>query len=112
MEDDVCFIDKTGKRVHCDTIASHIGLANLMLEELPELAEEFKKSGKKDPVDFLVSNKGYIKLTKQGRYYKRAVYDSSSEMSRVQLELLRHYRELGYSLDDLEAVRRMVNKAK
>ena len=111
MENDVCFIDKIGKRVRCDTIASHMGLANLMLKEMPELGEEFKKSGKQDPVDFLISNKGYIKVTTQGRY-KSVVYDSSTTISNMQRELLIHYRELGYSLDDLEAMRRRKNKSR
>ena len=110
MEDDACFIDKQGNRVRCDTVTSHIGLANVMLEEVPELGEEFKKSGKQDPVDFLLSNKGYIKVTTQGRY-RAVVYDSST-ISNMQRGVLRHYRELGYSLDDLEAMRRRKNKSR
>ena len=100
MEQDVCFIDQNGSLVSAKDISSHIELSKVILEKDEELLEEFKQSGRKDPVDFLVMDKGYIKVSDNGDYYK-VVSFSHSKISDKQRRLLAYYREEGYRLDNL-----------
>ena len=99
--DDVFFIDRDGNKIYSDTIASHIGLANLILEQNNQWDEEYKKSGMNDPVDFLVLRKGYLKLSNLGPYYRRIVY-SSARLTEKQRDLIEYYHEEGYDIDDLD----------
>ena len=61
--DDAFFIDKDGNKIYSDTISSHIGLAKLILKNNQQLQEEYEKSNAHDPIDFLVQNKGYLKVS-------------------------------------------------
>jgi len=108
MEDGICFIDKEGKRFSCDTIASHIGLAKLIIEQDSKLGEEYKASNKIDPVDFLISNKGYMRVTNQG-CYRVLVFDSTT-ISNMQRGVIRHYNELGFRLEDMEVIKQRMQK--
>ena len=95
---DIFFVDREGNKIYNEKIASHIGLANLMIKESEHLKKEFEESQKNDPVDFLIS-KGYLKISNIS-YYRRVVY-FSSKISDKQRRLLRYYCEEGYNLDDL-----------
>jgi len=110
MEDGICFIDKEGKRFSCDTIESHVGLANLIIEQDPKLSEEYKQTNKMDTVDFLISKKGYMRVTNQG-YYRALVFDSTT-ISNMQRGVIRHYYELGFRLEDMEAIRKRNNESR
>ena len=110
MRDAVWFIDKNGKKFSCDTISSHIGLANLIIENDLKLGEEYKASKKVDPVDFLISNKGYMKITDLS-CYKALVFDSTT-ISNMQRGVIRHYYELGFRIEDIEAIRLRKEKSK
>ena len=98
--EEVFFIDREGNKLSVDEISSHIGLANKIVQSSDTLKKEFEKSGKVDPIDFLISNKGYMKLTNQG-FYRRCVY-SSSKVSERQRDFIAYFCEEGYSLDDVE----------
>ena len=69
-----------------------------MLEKDEELKKEFEESGKKDPIEFLISNKGYIAGGTMG-VYKSIIYKSSS-ISEKQKKILAYYYEEGYNLKD------------
>ena len=99
------FVDKEGKKISMDKISSHIGLAIEIMKNDAKLYEEFKKSRKRDPVDFLISDKGYIKITKQG-YYRKCIY-SSSKISEIQKYICLHYIEQGYSVEDQDRLNMM-----
>ena len=98
--EEVFFIDREGNKISIDGVLSHIGLAHKIVESSDNLKSEFNKSGKVDPIDFLISNKGYMKLSNQG-YYRKCVY-SSSKVSERQRAFIDYFIEEGYSLDDLE----------
>lgn len=98
--EEVFFIDREGNKISMDEISSHIGLANEIVKRNKILKEDFEKSGKVDPVDFLISNKGYMKLTNQ-RLYRRCVY-SSSKVSEKQRDFIAYFIDEGYKLDDIE----------
>ena len=98
--EEVFFIDRDGNKISMDQISSHIGLANEIINRNEFIKQEFEKSGKMDPIDFLVSNKGYMKLTNQG-FYRRCVY-SSSKVSERQRDFIEYFIEEGYRLDDIE----------
>ena len=94
------FMDSNGNMISCDTISSHIGLANKLLEEDEQLREEFKNSKRKDIIDFLILDKGYVKVSNIG-YYRNIVYHSG-KISQRQRELVYYYKfEEGFNLDDL-----------
>ena len=97
-DEDVFFIDYDGNRISLDDISSHIGLAVKIIESNATLKEEFKNSEKQDPVDFLISDKGYMKLTEQ-RWYKKCIY-MGTKLSNRQKELCRYFEEEGYELED------------
>lgn len=100
----VWFIDKDGNVLHCDTIESHIGLANLIIEHNSQFKEEFNKCGMRDPVDFLVEHKGYMKVRNNG-YYRRGITFDSQKLSDVQRNAIRNYYEEGYRMDDVALIR-------
>ena len=94
----VIFINKEGQPISVDGIESHIALANYILSKSKELKAEFKESGKMDPVDFFICNKGYIKVNDTG-YYKVVSY-SSRNISELQLSMIAALAQDGYTLDD------------
>ena len=98
--EEIFFIDSEGNKISSDKIFSHVALANAILQKRKELEEEYKQSGERDPVDFLISKKGYIKISNQG-YYRKCVY-SSIKISEKQKNLISYYCEEGYSLDDID----------
>ena len=102
--DDAFFIDKDGNEIYSDTISSHIGLAKFILKNNQQLQEEYEKSSAHDPIDFLVQNEGYLKVSNIG-YYKKITYDSSN-LSDRQKEVLDYYHfEEGFELDDLKMIK-------
>ena len=54
MNEEVCFIDLEGKKISCEEIASHIGLALEILKNNECLQEEFEISGKNNALDFFI----------------------------------------------------------
>ena len=105
MDYESFFVDKEGNKISMDKISSHIGLAVEVMKNDAKLYEEFKKSGKRDPVDFLISNKGYIKITNQG-YYRKCIY-SSSKISEKQRDICLYYIEQGYGVEDQDRLNMM-----
>ena len=105
---DTCFIDRDGNEIHMDGVESHIGLANEIIKNDPKLNDEFINSYRKDMVDFLIYEKGFIKLSNQ-MYYRRCVF-LSSKISPKQRKILRFFAEDGYELDDLR-IRELEQKA-
>ena len=75
MYEDVFLIDNEGKRISSDTISSHIGLALKVMEQRLELKEEFEKSNRRNPLEFLLGDKGYMTISEMGTY-RKIVYDS------------------------------------
>ena len=57
---EVFFIDKKGNKISCDKVNSHIGLANIVMENDEKLKQEFQRSGKQNPVEFFLENKEYM----------------------------------------------------
>ena len=51
---EVFFIDKKGNKISCDKVNSHIGLANIVMENDEKLKQEFQRSGKQNPVETLL----------------------------------------------------------
>ena len=100
MEDEISYIDENGQKISSDEMSSHIGLSNLILEKNEELKQEYEKSGKTDMCDFFVMDKGYLKVSNIGDYYKVVTF-SSSKISDKQKSLLMYYMEEGYKLDNL-----------
>ena len=100
MAEVCCFIDENGNRIYVEEIYSHIGLANVMLEQNEELKKEFEKSGKRDPVDFLIKDKGYMKVSDSGMGYKKLIF-SSENISVKQKRALQRFRAVGYACEDL-----------
>ena len=99
--DEAFFIDENGNKISSEEISSHIGLALRILEENEELKKEFEKSGKANPVEFLISNKGYMAGGTMG-VYKSITYKSSS-ITDKQRRLLGYYYEEGYRLNNESA---------
>lgn len=99
MDEKCSFIDKNGNEIFDEEISSHIGLAMKLLENNEKLRKEYEQSGKKDPIDFLIIDKGLLKLTKQA-YYRKCVYHSK-KISDRQRQMIQYYHEEGYSSDDL-----------
>lgn len=97
-DDEAFFVDENGNKISSDTISSHIGLALIMLEKNEELKKEFEDSGKENPIEFFISNKGYIAGGTMGTY-KSIIYKSSS-ISEKQKKILTYYYEEGYNLKD------------
>lgn len=98
MDDYVSFIDQDGNEISCDNISSHIGLAEKIIDEDPELKEEFEKSGK-DAMNFLTLDKGYISRGTMGNSYKNISY-ASDKVSEKQKKLIAYYKEEGYETRD------------
>lgn len=101
--EEVFFIDSEGRKISKEKISSHIGLANAILNENEHLKESFQKSGKQDPVDFLLYDVGYAKFTQQSYYRKCVCY--SPKISLAQKRVIAYYcYEEGYKLDDLSKI--------
>lgn len=100
----VWFIDKEGNVLHCDTIESHTALANLIIQENPQIKVEFEKSKERDPVDFLILKKGYIKA-RNNSYYRRGLTYDSQMLSEIQRKAIPSFYEEGYRLDDVALIR-------
>lgn len=106
MEDEILYIDENGNKISSEEISSHIGLSKLILDKNEELKNEYEKSGKSDMCDFLVMDKGYLKVSKIGNYYKVVSY-ASSKVSDKQRRVLAYYAEEGYALDNLTNINKM-----
>lgn len=98
--DEVFFIDKDGNKIASDEIESHYGLADLILEKNEDIKAEFEKSKRKDPVDFLIFEKGYAAVSNLGSYY-RVIKFSSLNTTEKQSEIIQYFHERGYKIDDL-----------
>lgn len=99
MEKEEFFIDRNGEKVSIEGIFSHYDLAIKLIENDEKLHKQFEKSKEKDPIDFLVCDKGYMKLTTQA-YFRKCVYHSKV-ISEKQKEMVREYVKSGYDLDDM-----------
>lgn len=108
MDEEVFLIDREGKRFSSEQISSHIGLANLILKEDEELKKEFEKSGKRNPLEFLLGDKGYITASEIGAY-RQLIYDSAL-VSEKQKRWLYYYYEEGYQLKDLAVEKKCLEK--
>lgn len=95
---EIFFVDKDGNKISNEHIGSHIGLAFAMLEEDEKLKKEFIESKKRNPVEFLITNKGYMTVNNIGEY--KVVVFTSSSISDKQRKLLIYYHEEGYELND------------
>ena len=107
---EVFFIDKKGNKISCDKVNSHIGLANIVIENDEKLKQEFQRSGKQNPVEFFLENKEYM-AGNEG-YHGRLTYDSEF-VSDEQKRWINHYvGEEGYEHHDLARERRIMQKEK
>ena len=97
---DVFLIDCEGKKYSSKTISSHIGLAMKRVDEDEELKKEFKESGKKSELEFLLGNKGDIAGSEISNYYKKITFDSKLA-SEIQKKIIKYYRDRGWNLEDL-----------
>ena len=97
--DDAFFIDREGNKIYSDTIASHIGLANLIIKNNQQLSKEYELSKRKDKVDFLIYEKGYVTISNIA-YYRKIKFSSLS-ISERQREIIEYYCKRGYDVDDL-----------
>ena len=102
---DAFFINREGKKISIENLSSHIGLALEIIAKNKQLQKEFNESGEKDPVQFLIANKGYVKIT-DIRFYKRCIY-SSLKLSEIQREFVNYYEEHGYVLEDIDKFKMM-----
>ncbi len=102
---DAFFIDGEGNKISINKISSHIGLALEIIAKNKQLQKDFNESGERDPVQFLIANKGYLKITDQ-KSYKRCIY-SSLKLSDIQREFVNYYEEHGYVLEDIDKLKMM-----
>lgn len=102
--EDIYFIDNDGNKVYSDTIKSHIGLAKMIIENNKEMQLEIQNSNVQDIVDFIVQNKGYMKVSDLGRFYKVVTF-SSKRLTKKQKDILYFLAEEGYKFDDLSNLR-------
>ncbi len=100
MEEEISLINQEGEKITSDKISSHIGLAYLILERDEELKKEFEQSGKRNPLEFLLGDKGWMTTAKIGEYYKKIVYDSEI-ISDSQKKWIEYYLKKGYRPQDL-----------
>ncbi len=100
MEEEVCLINQEGEKISSDNISSHIGLAYLVMKNDEKLKKEFEQSGKQNPLEFLLGDKGWMSTAKMGNYYKKIMYDSAM-VSDSQKKWIEYYVENGYSSHDL-----------
>ena len=98
MDDEATFIDSDGNEISCEDISSHIGLAMKMIDEDPNLKNEFLKSGK-DPVSFMTLDKGYLARGTMGNSYRNISY-LASKISEKQKKIIEYYRGKGYEIKD------------
>ena len=108
MDEEVFLIDREGKRFSSEEISSHIGLANLIIEQNEELKKEFEQSGKRNPLEFLLGDKGYMTISEMG-VYKQVIYDSEL-LSEQQRRWLGYYHEEGYKFKDLAIEKKSLEK--
>ena len=106
--EDIFFVDKNGKKIFSEEISSHIALGNLVIQKDEQLKKEYEESGKRDVVDFLISDKGYLKVTNIDYYY--SLVFSASKISKKQKEVVRRYGIAGYRLDDLDKKKQKNNE--
>ena len=101
MEDEYAFyIDQEGRKISSEDVASHIGLASLILDNNETLKSEFIQTGTKNADEFLVRKKGYMKGSVIGNYYKAISYDASS-ISEIQKNRLAFYIARGFKVSKL-----------
>lgn len=108
MQEDIFFINERGEKISLENVMSHIGIANKILEQDNKMNEEFLNSGKSNPIDFLISTKGYIAVS-QMQYYKSITYDSA-KLPENNKRFLQYYKEEGYSSTDFEAERKKLER--
>ena len=102
--DDIFFIDKDGNKIYSEEVASHIALANIIISKNASLREEYEKSKRNGyPTDFLIFEKGYLKVSNIA-YYQKIVYSSAANLSEKQIRLIQYFRMDGYSAEDVSLV--------
>ena len=97
--EEVFFIDRDGNKISNEQVESHYGLAYLILQQNKQLKEEFEKGKRKDMVDFLTFEKGYLTVSNIG-YYRKIKFSSLS-ITEKQRAIIEHFGEQGYDVDDL-----------
>ena len=105
--EEVFFIDENGNKISCDNISSHIGLANLIMEKA-DLKTEFEQSGKYNPIEFLIENKGYLAIS-YSDIYRKVTYDSEF-ISEKQKRLIQYYTEEVYDFTDFAMERKKLER--
>lgn len=105
----VFLIDKQGRRISSENISSHIGLANLIIEKDEELKKEFERSGKYNPVEFLIEDKGWMAISDDNFYNREVTYDSEF-ISEEQKRWMQYYHEEGYHFTDFAMERRKLER--
>lgn len=96
--EDVFFIDKDGNKISDEHISSHIGLAYTMIEKDEELKKEFENSGERNPLIYLIINKGYMTFSEMGSY--RKVVCNSRIMTEKQKDMMEAYKRSGFQIED------------
>jgi len=98
---DVFFVDSEGNIIYSEEIESHIGLADEIIRSDESLSEEYKKCNGCDMVDFLIENRGYIKVS-DIHFYKALEY-YGPKTSYKQKKIIMAYYEQGFRILDLAA---------
>ena len=99
---------KKGNKFSCDNVNSHIGLANVVIENDENLKQEFQKSGKRNPVEFLLGDKGYI-AGDEG-YHGKLTFDSEVTSDEQKRWIAYYVGEEGYQHHDLAREREIMQR--
>ena len=87
---------------------SHIGLANIVMENDEELKQEFQRSGKQNPVNFFLEDKEYM-AGNEG-YNGKLTYDSEFVSDEQKRWIAYYVGEEGYQHHDLAREREIIQK--
>ena len=108
MDREIFIINEKGERISSESAHYHAELANIIFENNSELKDEFEKSGKTDPVQFLRDDKGYMTIS-AGERYKHVIYYSNL-ISEKQKKWVLYYTKQGYNFIDLANDREKLEK--
>ena len=108
LDREIFIINEKGERISSESAHYHVELANMIFENNSELKDEFEKSGKTDPVQFLRDDKGYMTIS-AGERYKHVIYYSNL-ISEEQKKWILYYTKQGYNFIDLANDREKLEK--
>lgn len=106
---DLFLINEKGEKISSENISSHIGLAYLVIENDNELKKEFEQSGKQNPLEFFLGDKGYVAGSQIGNYYKKLIYDSNL-ISENAKRWIQYYHEENFETNDLAIEKEMLER--